>query len=118
MENYRIENVNADSVSEAAANYGLSKQDMATLLGISDKTYYNMMKSQTLDNGQSDRFNFINDILSEGINTFNGLTNFKDWLHTEQSTLGGVTPLSKMSSLVGAQEILVEMTRIKHGIFA
>lgn len=110
--------IQSKEVNEAAAEYGMSRQDMASLLGISDKTYYNLMKAGKLDLNQSDRFNFIHDILEEGKHTFNGLANFKDWLHTEQSSLGGHTPLAKMATLVGAQEVLSEMIRTRHGIFA
>lgn len=110
--------LSASMVNEAAVEYGMTKQEMATLLGVSEKTYYNLMKSPTLDAHQGDRFSYMHSILEEGKHTFNGLSNFKDWLHTEQSTFGGATPLQKMSSLVGAQEVLAEMTKIKHGIFA
>ncbi|MEQ9232045.1 MAG: DUF2384 domain-containing protein [Cyclobacteriaceae bacterium] len=109
--------LSARMVSEVAIEYGMTKLEMATLLGVSEKTYYNLMKS-SLDAHQGDRFSYMHNILEEGKHTFNGLSNFKDWLHTEQSTFGGATPLQKMSSLVGAQEVLAEMTKIKHGIFA
>lgn len=105
-------------LQEAAAEYGLSNHEMARLLGISDKTFYNLMKADKLDLNQSDRFQFVSSILKEGRHAFMGISNFKDWLHSEQVTLGGATPVSKLSTLMGAQEVLAVITRIKHGIFA
>ncbi|MEQ9425172.1 MAG: DUF2384 domain-containing protein [Cyclobacteriaceae bacterium] len=104
-------------VKEAAVTYGFSNSQMAELLGVSDKTYYNMMKSKTLDTNQGDRFNFINDILNEGEEAFGSRENFKDWLHSTQPTLNGHTPIKMMATLTGAQEVLATLTRIKYGIF-
>ncbi len=119
MGDYRFsDSINVSTVQEAQAIYNVSKQGMAKLLGISDKTYYNLMKVSTLDKNQSDRFTYIQNILNEGTTTFNGSDNFRDWLHTEQPTLDGVKPLDMLTSITGAHEVLVAITRIKHGIFA
>jgi len=118
MKTYEIPEVESTSVAEAALDYGLTKQQMAGLLGISEKTFYNMMKADTLDAQQSDRFIFINNILQEGRYTFGSTSNFRDWLHTEQPTLGGQAPIDMMASLNGAQEVLSAIVRIRHGIFA
>lgn len=115
---YNFDTIKSTAVKEAVTTYGINRAQMASLLGISEKTYYNMMKSATLDKNQGDRFTFISNILEEGQITFNGHSNFKGWLNSEQPTLGGITPIEMMSTINGAQEVQAAITRIKHGIFA
>jgi putative toxin-antitoxin system antitoxin component (TIGR02293 family) len=105
-------------LNEAAVEYSLSRQQMAAMLGVSDKTFYNILKSNTLESQQADRFLFMKNILDEGRATFNGPENFRGWLHSEQSVLGSKKPVDLLASLNGAQEVLATITRIKHGIFA
>jgi len=119
MRNYEKPNdIGIGLVLEAQAEYGMSKQSMAKVLGVSDKTFYNLMKLDTLDKNQSDRFTYIQNILKEGTSTFNGSDNFRDWMHTEQPTLGGVKPIDMMASITGAHQVLMAISSIKHGIFA
>lgn len=118
MKPYDILEIEPSVVAETAMDYGLTKQQMAALLGVSEKTFYNMMKADSLDPQQSDRFTFMKNILQEGRYTFGSASNFRDWLHTEQPTLGGLAPISMMASLNGAQEVLAALLRIRHGIFA
>ena len=119
MGNYKIpDDIGITIVQEAQIEYGMSKQSMAKLLGVSDKTYYNLMKAPALDKNQSDRFTYIQNILKEGASTFNGSDNFRDWIHTEQPTLDGVKPIDMLTSITGAQEVLIAISHIKHGIFA
>jgi uncharacterized protein (DUF2384 family) len=118
MKSYSIPEVVPTLVSDVAIDYGITKQQMAALLGVSEKTFYNLMKADHLDTQQSDRFTFIQNILNEGKYTFGDVTNFRDWLHTEQSIFEGATPISHMYSLNGAQQVLASMIRIRQGIFA
>ena len=119
MGNYEIpDEINVSVVQEAQTTYNVSKQGMAKLLGISNKSYYNLMKTTTLDKNQSDRFTYIQNILQEGSVTFNGSSNFREWLHTEQPTLNGAKPIDMLASITGAHRVLVAITSIKHGIFA
>jgi len=114
---YNFNDIKASKVEEAAVIYGINRAQMATLLGVSEKTYYNLMKSETLDKNQGDRFTFIQNILEEGVQTFGDSSNLKDWLNTEQPTMGGQKPVVMMSTINGAQDVLAAITRIKHGIF-
>lgn len=112
------DDIQSRMVSDVAVDYGLTRQQMAAMLGVSDKTFYNILKSPGLDPNQADRFTFMKNILDEGSQTFNGVENFRDWLHTSQPTLDGHKPVDMLSSLNGAQEVLAAITRIKYGIFA
>ena len=119
MKNYEMPKaINVSVVREAQTAYNLSKQGMAKLLGISEKSYYNLMKATALDKNQSDRFTYVQNILKEGSITFNGSSNFREWIHTEQPTLNGIKPIDMLSSITGAHQVLIAIHHIKHGIFA
>lgn len=40
-----------------------------------------------------------------------------DWLNSKNAALGGVTPLSLLSTDAGAQSVLDILGRIEHGVF-
>ena len=115
---YTIEESTPAAVKEAAAAYGMTRDEMAGVLGISEKTYYNMMQKSTLDQERSDRFSFIQQILTSGEEAFGSKNNFSQWLKTPQSPLDGYIPLDMMSTITGANRVLQILGRIKHGITA
>ena len=67
---YIVEQVETSKVSEKAAVYGIPKSDMAGILGVSEKTFYNIMQKEHLDRERSDRFHFIHQVLQSGKATF------------------------------------------------
>ena len=69
------------------------------VLGVSEKTYYNIMLKSTLDQERSDRFQFIQSILESGEETFGTKANLSNWLNTPQPTLDGYTPKNMMSTI-------------------
>lgn len=117
-EAYNIEDTSPLSVQEAATSYGMTKDHMAAMLGVSEKTYYNMMQKPLLDKERSDRFQFISQILESGEEAFGAKLNFSKWLKTPQPTLDGYIPIDMMSTITGANRVLQIIGRIKHGITA
>ena len=115
---YEIEKASPSSVQEVAVAYGMTKDDMAGILGVSEKTYYNMMQKPSLDRERSDRFQFIHQILESGEEAFGFKSNFSKWLKTPQSTLDGCIPIDMMSTITGANRVLQIIGRIKYGITA
>ena len=115
---YQIEDQETSRVEEASVSYGIPKNDMASLMGVSEKTYYNIMQKETLDRERSDRFHFIEQILTSGEETFGSKENFSNWMKTSQPTLNHHVPLDMMSTITGANKILQVLGRIKHGITA
>ncbi|MEQ9466344.1 MAG: DUF2384 domain-containing protein [Ekhidna sp.] len=117
-EPYKIESTSPETVNEAAIAYGMTKDDMAGIMGVSEKTYYNMMQKPTLDRERSDRFQFIRQILESGEEALGSKSNFSAWLKTPQPMLDGYIPLDMMSTITGANRVLQILGRIKHGITA
>lgn len=115
---YEIEEVETSKVHEEAVAYGIPKSDMAGILGVSEKTFYNIMQKTHLDRERSDRFHFIDQVLQSGKEAFGSEENFSAWMKTSQPTLEGNKPLDMLTSITGANKVLQLLGRIKHGITA
>ena len=113
---YRLEEAEISQVKEAALAYNLAREDMANILGVSEKTYYNMMQKPNLDTEKSDRFYFIQQILNSGEEALGSKLSLSKWLKTSQPMLDGYIPLDMMRSITGANRVLQVLGRIKHGI--
>lgn len=113
-----MENVDVSKVEEFEEQYGLSKRQMATLVGVSEKTYYNLLTNNKLDEDRSDRFLYLNKIFEEGKEAFFTEQNLSDWLNAPQPSLDGLRPIEMMSSINGAQAVYHEIGKIKYGVLS
>ncbi|SNT26237.1 putative toxin-antitoxin system antitoxin component, TIGR02293 family [Ekhidna lutea] len=118
MKFYKIKEAKSDEVKEAVAAYGFTKDDMAGILGVSEKTYYNMMQKPTLGQEKSDRFHFIQQIFESGEEALGSKNSLSNWLKTPQPMLDGYVPLDMMRTITGSNRVLQILGRIKHGITA
>ncbi len=118
VKEYKLEEAKISQVKEAAAAYNLAREEMAGILGVSEKTYYNMMQKPQLDTDKSDRFHFIQQILKSGAEALGSKASLSKWLKTPQPMLDGYIPLDMMRSITGANRVLQILGRIKHGITA
>ena len=116
--NYKIEPVETSKVNEESVAYGIPKADMADLLGVSEKTFYNLMQKKHLDRERSDRFLFIDHILESGLEAFGSKENLALWMKTPQPMLDNHKPLDMLTTITGANKVLQILGRIKHGITA
>lgn len=115
---YKIDPITTDMVNEEAAAYGIPKAEMAGILGVSNKTYFTIMKSDTLDEERSDRFYHVERVLDSGLEVFGTKENFSSWLRNEQPTLDGYRPIEMMQTITGTNRVFEMLGRIKHGITA
>ena len=117
---YDMANLGLDTtvVKEMEAVYGIPKPQMAHLMGVSEKTYYNAIAKPKLDRDRSDRFLFISKIFDEGENTFGSAANFKTWLYQPHPSLNNHPPIKLMESLNGAQAVHAEIIRTKYGVLS
>jgi len=98
--------------------YQLTNKQTANLMGVSQKTYYNLIDEPMMDRERADRFLYINKIFNEGTEAFCGEENFLDWLKTPQPVLDNQKPIDLMSTITGAEAAYGEIIRIKHGVLA
>jgi putative toxin-antitoxin system antitoxin component (TIGR02293 family) len=112
------EGLQTNMVREFEVAYGISKHEMADLMGISEKTYYNLLLKDKLDRERSDRFLFIEKIFEEGEETFIGKQNFNSWLRQPHPSLENQKPIDLLDSLNGAQAVHAEIIRTRHNVLS
>ena len=112
------EGLQTNMVREFEVAYGISKHEMADLMGISEKTYYNLLLKDKLDRERSDRFLFIEKIFEEGEETFVSKQNFNSWLRQPHPSLENQKPIDLLDSLNGAQAVHAEIIRTRHNVLS
>ena len=115
---YKIEQVDTDTVNEEAAAYNIPKAEMAGILGVSNKTYFTIMKADHLDQERSDRFLHVERVLDSGLEVFGTKENLSNWLKTDQPSLDGYRPIEMMRTITGTNRVYEMLGRIKHGVTA
>lgn len=110
--------VEVSYVSDFEEIYQISKRQMATYLGVSEKTYYNMMNDQLLDTHRSDKFLQLSKVFTEGVHTFMSKEGFQQWLDTPQLAFGNRKPSEYLHTFSGLDEVYTELQRIKFGVLA
>lgn len=112
------EGVDSNMVQEFEEVYHLKRREVAYILGVSEKTLYNILSKPTLDKERSDRFIYVNKIFYEGEEVFMNSENFKKWLNTPQVNLSQKKPLEMMDTINGAEAVYAEIIRTKHGVLS
>lgn len=105
-------------VMEMESVYSIPKKQMASLIGVSEKTYYTAISKEKLDSDRSDRFLFISKIFDEGEDAFGSKENFKTWLYKSHPSLDNHTPIELLETLNGAQAVRAEIIRTKYGVLS
>lgn len=120
MKRYQIaeEGLETNIVREFEAVYEVPKKKMAHILGVSEKTYYNLMSQAVIDRERADRFLFIERIFEEGEETFQTKENLRSWLQLPHPNLDYKKPIDLLESLNGSQAVLAEIVRTRHNILS
>lgn len=98
--------------------FSLTQKQMASLLGLSDKTLFNLLKKDMLDVATSDRFLLVQSIFQEGVEALMSEQTFRQWLEKPHTYFNRRTPLEMMATINGAEAVRDELIRTKHGILS
>jgi putative toxin-antitoxin system antitoxin component (TIGR02293 family) len=106
-----------ESVSHAKETVGLTDQQPASLLNISERTLIRFRKSKKrLSPVASDRLYRLALIYSFAREVFEDDKMAREWLHKPQYGLGGRVPLEMLQTEAGAREVEDLLGRIEYGI--
>lgn len=97
-----------------------SNKEISDFLNISPSTYQRRYRQSTkkLKKDESEIAFHLSSLIAKGIAVFGDEEKFIQWLHLENTALGGRKPISWLSSQIGRDEILNLLGRIEHGIFS
>lgn len=98
--------------------FTLTQKQMASLLGLSDKTLFNLLKSEILDVATSDRFLLVKSIFQEGAEALMSEQTFRKWLDKPHMHFNRKIPLEMMATINGAEAVRDELIRTKYGVLS
>lgn len=108
-----------EEVSDVGAVLGFSQEQTSTLIGVSSKTFRAYLdKGELIQDNDADLILSIQNMISEGMDTFKDEEKLRTWLNMEWESLDFKKPVDFLKTVTGVQFITDELIRIRHGIFA
>lgn len=106
----------AERVSVLASALGMSRGEVAALLGVSTATLTRRERAGRLTQTESERLLRYARLAADATLTFGSPERGRDWLRRPQVALGGDVSLEFADTEPGAQEVARALGRIRHGI--
>ncbi|CAM3445541.1 type II RES/Xre toxin-antitoxin system antitoxin [Aequorivita lipolytica] len=94
----------------------ISMDRLSDLLHISHRTLQRKADDDLLGVSSSEQLFEIAEVVSEGIQVFETLDNFQNWLHSKPYIFNGQQPLDFLDTRFGIQYVKNVLGRISHGI--
>ncbi|MEQ1554036.1 MAG: antitoxin Xre-like helix-turn-helix domain-containing protein [Ferruginibacter sp.] len=96
-----------------------SMAEWAAILHVSERTLQRYAKN----NGSfapinAERISLIEKVIKEGKTTFGNIDNFYNWIKRSPYMLEGNISIHSLSTYEGIQNVMTQLGRIQHGIFA
>ena len=94
-----------------------SENDWAEILNISTKTLHRYKTSSTpFKSTQSEKIIEMSEVTKVGMDVFEDIDQFKQWLDTPNYSLGSLKPIELLKDSYGKELVIGELTRINYGI--
>ena len=109
------EGISAQRVKEFQQRFQLTVQDMAFLMALSRKGYYNLLDHEKLSRQQSERFLNVQQVYEQALESLETLENIHQWMHTFHGYLERI-PFKILDTFTGCTEVKAELIRLEHGV--
>ena len=96
----------------------LDYDTLSRVLNIAKASLHNKKGKDKFDTAISERIFLLADLYSYGYEVFEDKERFNTWMKSENRALGGVTPLSLIDTLYGAEEVKHLIGRIEYGVYS
>jgi putative toxin-antitoxin system antitoxin component (TIGR02293 family) len=96
----------------------ITRSELATALGIPERTLARRKKEGTLNSEESAKLVRLARVVERAEAVFDDLDTALNWLKSPNAALSGAAPLSLMDTEIGAESVLNTLGRIEHGVFA
>jgi putative toxin-antitoxin system antitoxin component (TIGR02293 family) len=112
------EGIPATAVAAMLDAVDLSQSELASVLGIPQRTLARRKSAGTLNSEESAKLVRLARVVSRAREVFDDSAAALDWLKSANSALRGNAPLGLLDTDVGAETVLDTLGRIEHGVFA
>jgi putative toxin-antitoxin system antitoxin component (TIGR02293 family) len=90
---------------------------VAELLDMSKTTFYRAKDEPELDMGTVDRLSSLFKIYQRGMEAFEGLEPFEEWLQSKIANLGDQRPIDFLITESGRTAVLEAIDRVEYGVY-
>jgi putative toxin-antitoxin system antitoxin component (TIGR02293 family) len=104
------------SLSAVAAGFAIEGPAVASILGIPARTLARRKKERRLSPEESDRLFRLGRLAALAEDVLGTRARAAAWLHAANRALGGATPLSRLDTDLGAEEVESTLLRLAHGV--
>ncbi|HVQ54761.1 MAG TPA: antitoxin Xre/MbcA/ParS toxin-binding domain-containing protein [Thermoanaerobaculia bacterium] len=104
------------SLSAVASGFAIEGPTVAAILGIPPRTLARRKKERRLSPEESDRLFRLGRLAALAQDVLGTRAKASAWLHTDNRSLGGATPLSRLDTDLGAEEVESVLLRLSHGV--
>ncbi len=112
-------NFNFSDFQKIASKVDFTQKEWSEILHISERTLQRYAHDNgTFNSGAIDRLLQINKVIQRGKEVFGSFKKFNNWLRDEPFMLEGRLSLHSLASIEGIHNIITQLGRIEHGIFA
>ena len=108
----------AAAIASLARALHLSQTDLATTLGIPERTLARRKREGVLNSDESAKLLRLARVVERANHVFEDFEAALAWLKSPNAALRGAAPLSLLDTDIGAENVLDTLGRIEHGVFA
>jgi len=94
----------------------VSDARLAPMLGISPRTLRRRRTAGTLSPDESDRLVLLAEVVALAQQALDGADPAREWLRAPHALLGGASPLDRMDTVVGMDEVTTMLAHVEHGM--
>lgn len=109
------EGISTKELHQFQRDFKLTANDMAFLMVVSRKGYYNLLAQKKLNRQQSERFLAIKEVYEQALETLEKVDNIHKWMHTYHAYLKRI-PFEVLDTYAGCTAVKAELIRLDHGI--
>ncbi|HKD17421.1 MAG TPA: antitoxin Xre/MbcA/ParS toxin-binding domain-containing protein [Thermoanaerobaculia bacterium] len=104
------------SLSAMASAFGLEPAAITAVLRIPARTLARRKHQRRLSPEESDRLFRLSRVATLAEDVLGDRPRAASWLHAANRELGGATPLSRLDTDLGAEEVEATLLRLSHGV--
>jgi putative toxin-antitoxin system antitoxin component (TIGR02293 family) len=112
------EGLSSAAIEALAGHLRLSQSELATMLGIPERTLARRKKEGRLTSEESAKLIRVARVFERAHEVFEDADAAIDWLKSANRSLSGQTPFSLLDTDIGAESVMDALGRIAHGVYA
>lgn len=110
--------ISSTAVEVLAKTIQVTQSELATALGIPERTLARRKREGTLNSEESAKLVRLARVVERAEEVFEDPETALTWLKTPNAALFRATPLSLLDTDIGAESVMDTLGRIEHGVFA